>query len=78
MLNCIQFCFQILASQYLLDEAFILKYNVLNYFQDTDSNVNGRQQTSDTDESEDEMPDMDLAAGNKDTWILEVIYIDIL
>ncbi|XP_046752356.1 uncharacterized protein LOC124415097 isoform X2 [Diprion similis] len=33
---------------------------------------NGRVTTSDTDESEDEMPEIDLGAGNKDACVLEV------
>ncbi|XP_046602005.1 uncharacterized protein LOC107220856 isoform X1 [Neodiprion lecontei] len=33
---------------------------------------NGRATTSDTDESEDEMPEIDLGAGNKDACVLEV------
>lgn len=37
-----------------------------------ESHVNGRPVSEDTDDSDDDLPDLDLSLGNKDTCILEV------
>lgn len=34
--------------------------------------MNGRCNQSDTEDSEDDLPDLDLATGNKDTCVMEV------
>jgi hypothetical protein len=49
-------------------------------FQELEFQSNGRVLASDTEESDDELPDLDLATGNKDTCVLEVqeIIISIL
>nr|CAD7393678.1 unnamed protein product [Timema cristinae] len=39
---------------------------------EVDLQTNGRFAPSDTEESDDELPDLDLAAGNKDTCVLEI------
>lgn len=58
-----------------LTYGMILK-NICNsfcfYFQELELQSNGRIPASDTEESDDELPELDLATGNKDTCVLEV------
>nr|CAD7259953.1 unnamed protein product [Timema shepardi] len=44
----------------------------LKTISEVDLQTNGRFAPSDTEESDDELPDLDLAAGNKDTCVLEI------
>ncbi|XP_068082905.1 C2 domain-containing protein 5 [Anabrus simplex] len=43
-----------------------------SFFQEPETQSNGRLAASDTEESEDELPELDLAAGNKDTCVFEI------
>lgn len=44
----------------------------LKSFVEIDPHINGRPVSEDTDDSDDDLPDLDLSLGNKDTCILEV------
>lgn len=44
---------------------------MLCFLQDSECQLNGRVGGSDTEESEDELPELDLSTGNKDACVLE-------
>lgn len=48
----------------------------LCFSQEGEPTINGRNSQSDTEDSDDDLPDMDLASGNKDTCVMEVSFLN--